>query len=663
MYDTIDQLSVNAIRALSIDQIEHANSGHPGLPMGAAPMLYVLWSRHLKINPKSPDWVDRDRFVLSAGHGSAALYAMLHLSGYDLSMDDLKQFRKFGSKTPGHPELGYTVGVEVTTGPLGQGVANAVGFAMAEAHLAGTYNDDDNKVVDHYTFALCGDGCLMEGVASEAASMAGHMKLDKLIVLYDSNDISLDGDLDKSFSEDVQMRFKSYGWNVLKVEDGNNLEAIDKAIQEAKAQKDAPTLIEIKTVIGYGSVKAGTNKVHGSPLGAEDVAFAKKNYGWTYEPFEIPAEVYNRFEETLQKRGAEEEAAWQAKFNAWKSVKPELASQFEAAFSQADLDLEGAMPVYNPEDKAKASRIYSEEAIQALAGAIPYFWGGSADLSSSNKTMIKGEKDFEPQTREGRNIWFGVREFAMAAAMNGIIAHGGTIGYVSTFFVFSDYLKPAIRLSALSHLPTIYVFTHDSIAVGEDGPTHEPIEQLAGLRTIPNIQVFRPADGNETAQAWKLSAQSKTVPSVLALTRQNLPNLDGSKELAAEGVARGGYVISKQAGEAPEGILIASGSEVQLAVEAQKILAEKGHDVSVVSMPCMERFDVQDSAYQESVLPAQVAKRVSIEMGSTYGWKKYTGLKGAEIGINTFGASGPAEEVMQHFGFTVENVVETYLNI
>lgn len=663
MYDSIDQLSVNAIRALSIDQIEKANSGHPGLPMGAAPMLYVLWAKHMKINPKSPTWVDRDRFVLSAGHGSAALYAMLHLSGYDLPMEEMKQFRQFGSKTPGHPELGYTVGVEVTTGPLGQGIANAVGMAMAEAHLAGTYNDDEHKIVDHYTYALCGDGCLMEGVASEAASMAGHMKLDKLIVLYDSNDISLDGDLNKSFSEDVQKRFESYGWNVLRVEDGNDLEAIDKAIQEAKSQKDAPTLIEIKTVIGYGSVNQGTNKVHGAPLGAEDAAFTKKNYGWTYAPFEIPAEVYGRFEETLQKRGAEEEGAWNERMASWKSAKPELAAQFEAAFAKADLDLDEAMPVYSPEDKAKASRIYSEEAIQALAKAIPYFWGGSADLSSSNKTMIKGEKDFEPATREGRNIWFGVREFAMAAAMNGILAHGGTIGYVSTFFVFSDYMKPAIRLSALSHIPTIYVFTHDSIAVGEDGPTHEPIEQLAGLRTIPNTQVFRPADGNETAQAWKLSAQSKSTPSVLALTRQNLPNLEGTKELAGEGVAKGAYVLSKQGGDKPEGILIATGSEVQLAVEAQKILAEKGHDVSVVSMPCMERFDAQDAGYKESVLPAEVTKRVSIEMGSTYGWKKYTGLKGAEIGIDTFGASGPADQVMQHFGFTVQNVVETYLNI
>lgn len=662
MFDKIDALAVNTIRTLSIDAIQKANSGHPGLPMGAAPMAYTLWTKHLKTNPKNSQWVDRDRFVLSAGHGSALLYSLLHLAGYNVSMEDMKNFRQFESKTPGHPEVHHTDGVEATTGPLGQGFANAVGMAMAEEHLAATYNRDDFKVVDHHTYFLCGDGDLMEGISHEAASLAGHLKLNKLIGLYDSNDISLDGPLDKSFSEDVKGRFEAYGWQHILVKDGNDLAAINAAIEEAKKETTKPTLIEIKTVIGFGAEHAGTSKVHGAPLGAEGVAFAKQNYRWEHEAFTVPAEVQQRFDETILAEGQKAEEAWNAMFEAYRAAYPELAQQFEDAFAgKLPEDWAEALPVHEMDEAAKATRVTSQEAIQAIGKTLPQFWGGSADLSSSNNTMNKADSDFDATNYAGRNIWYGVREFAMATAMNGIALHGGTKTYAGTFFVFSDYLRAAIRVAALSQLPTIYVFTHDSIAVGEDGPTHEPVEHLSSFRGMPNTNVIRPADGNEVSAAWKLAVESETTPTLLVLTRQNLPVLEGTKEMAREGVRKGAYVLSPQQGEKPEGILIATGSEVALAVEAQKQLREKGIDVSVVSMPNMAAFDQQDAAYKESVLPNEVRTRMSIEMGATFGWERYVGLDGLVYGLDRWGASGPGGTVMSKLGFTADQVVDAYV--
>ena len=660
-FDSIDQLGVNTIRTLSLDMIQKANSGHPGLPMGAAPMAYTLWTKHLKVNPTtSRNWADRDRFILSAGHGSAMLYSLLHLSGYNLPMDEIKHFRQWDSLTPGHPEVHHTDGIEATTGPLGQGIAMSVGFAMAEAHLAATYNKENFNIVDHYTYALCGDGDLMEGISQEAVSLAGHLKLDKLIVLYDSNDISLDGPLDKSFSEDVKGRFEATGWQHILVKDGNDLEAISKAIDEAKAETGKPTIIEIKTIIGFGAENQGTNKVHGAPLGAEGIEIAKKAYGWDYPEFTVPEEVKARFNEDMIIKGQEAEAKWHDLFAAYKAEYPELAAQFEAAFKdEVTVDLEKALPVYEVGDSS-ASRITSKEAIQELAKVMPNLWGGSADLSSSNNTMIAGEKDFEPGSYEGRNIWFGVREFGMAAAMNGISLHGGTRVYGATFFVFVDYLRPAVRLSAIQKAPVTYVLTHDSIAVGEDGPTHEPIEQLSSLRGMPNVNLIRPADGNEVSAAWKLAATSTETPTVLALSRQNLPVLEGTKEKAYAGVERGGYVLSASKEAVPAGILIATGSEVNLAMEAQKELAKAGVDVSVVSMPSTTIFDKQDAAYKESVLPKAVSKRVSIEMGASLGWERYVGLDGKVMGIDGFGASAPGNTVIENYGFTVENVVRMF---
>lgn len=663
-FDNIDQLGVNAIRTLSLDMIQKANSGHPGLPMGAAPMAYTLWTKHLKVNPStSRNWADRDRFILSAGHGSAMLYSLLHLSGYNLPMDEIKNFRQWDSLTPGHPEVLHTDGIEATTGPLGQGIAMSVGFAMAEAHLAATYNKDNFNIVDHYTYALCGDGDLMEGISQEAVSLAGHLKLDKLIVLYDSNNISLDGPLDKSFSEDVKGRFEATGWQHILVKDGNDLEAISNAIEEAKKETGKPTIIEIKTIIGFGAELQGTNKVHGAPLGPEGVAVAKKAYGWDYPEFTVPEEVKARFNEDMIVKGQQAEAEWNELFTSYKEAYPELAAQFEASFKdEVTVDLEKALPVYEVGDSS-ASRITSKEAIQELAKVMPNLWGGSADLSSSNNTMIAGEKDFEPGSYEGRNIWFGVREFAMAAAMNGISLHGGTRVYGATFFVFVDYLRPAVRLSAIQKAPVTYVLTHDSVAVGEDGPTHEPIEQLSSLRGMPNVNLIRPADGNEVSAAWKLAATSKETPTVLALSRQNLPVLEGTKEKAYEGVARGAYVLSASKENTPAGILIATGSEVNLAMEAQKELAKEGIDVSVVSMPSTALFDAQDASYKESVLPKAVTKRVSIEMGSTFGWERYIGFEGYAIGIDRFGASAPGNTVIENYGFTVEKVVEAFKSL
>lgn len=659
MFDNTDQLAVNTIRTLSIDAIEKANSGHPGLPMGAAPMAYTLWTRMMNHNPKNPEWFNRDRFVLSAGHGSMLLYSLLHLAGYGLSMDEIKQFRQWGSKTPGHPEYGHTKGVEATTGPLGQGIAMAVGMAMAERHLAGVYNKDKFDIVDHYTYALCGDGDLMEGISSEAASLAAHLKLGRLVVLYDSNDISLDGDLDKSFSESIEGRFKSYGWQYIRVEDGNDFEAIEKAIAEAKADVTRPTMIEVKTVIGYGSPnKSGKSAVHGAPLGADELKLTKEYYKWTFEEdFHVPNEVYDRFNETIVDPGVRKEQQWQELFAEYKKAYPELAEQLDRAIKgELPENWDQAIPVYE-EGKSLASRASSGEVLNVIAKHVPTFIGGSADLAGSNNTMIKEEKDFTPEHYDGRNVWFGVREFAMGAAMNGMALHGGLQVYGGTFFVFSDYLRPAIRLAALMGLPVTYVFTHDSIAVGEDGPTHEPIEQLPSLRTMPNLSVIRPADGNETAAAWRLALTSKDKPTALVLTRQGLPTLKSSAELANEGVAKGAYVVSPAEGETADVLLLATGSEVNLAVEAQKVLLNEGIHASVVSMPSWDRFEEQSDAYKQSVIPKTVKKRLAIEMAAPLGWERYVGDEGEILAINGFGASAPGGKVLEEYGFTVENVV------
>lgn len=663
LFDQTDILSVNAVRMLSVQMIQDANSGHPGLPLGAAPMAYALWADHLKADPKDSNWFDRDRFILSAGHGSAMLYSLLHLSGYEVSIDDLKDFRQLNSKTPGHPEYKHTDGVEATTGPLGQGFANGVGMAMAEAHLAATYNTDDHQVIDHYTYVLAGDGCLQEGVSQEAASLAGHLKLGKLIVLYDSNDIQLDGPTNLAFTENVSERFKAYGWDYQLVEDGNDLEAISKAISEAKAVTDQPTLIEVKTEIGYASPVAGSNAAHGAPLGDEGVEAVAKNLKWESAPYEIPAAVSERFEEKMVEKGAAAHSEWEEQLAAYQKAHPELAEELlQGINNEFPKDWQEQLPVYEAGSE-EATRNTSGEVINALAQALPNLWGGSADLSGSNKTMIDEAEDFQPGQYEGKNIWYGVREFAMAAAMNGIILHGGTKTYAATFFVFSDYLRPAVRLAALSQLPSIFVLTHDSVAVGEDGPTHEPVEHLSSFRGMPNVNVIRPADGNEVAASWKLALESETTPSLLVLTRQGVPTLEHTAERAEEGVKRGAYVVSEAASEEPEGLLIATGSEVHLAVEAQKQLAKKDIHVSVVSMPSMERFEKQDDAYKESVLPKAVTKRVGVEMGSSFGWDRYIGSAGTMLSIDRFGASGKGEEVIEYFGFTADKVAQAFLDL
>ncbi|WP_404358835.1 transketolase [Cytobacillus firmus] len=659
MFNHTDELSISSIRTLSIDAIEKANSGHPGMPMGAAPMAYTLWTRFMNHNPKNPEWFNRDRFVLSAGHGSMLLYSLLHLSGYDVSMNDIKEFRQWGSKTPGHPEFGHTPGVDATTGPLGQGIAMAVGMAMAERHLAATYNKDNFNVVDHYTYSICGDGDLMEGVSAEAASLAGHLKLGRLVVLYDSNDISLDGDLDKSFSESVEQRFKSYGWQYIRVEDGNDLHEIAKAIEEAKQDESRPTMIEVKTVIGYGSPnKSGKSDVHGAPLGADELKLTKEAYKWTFEEdFHVPQEVYDHFKQQVVENGSKKQQEWEDLFAQYKESHPELGKQLEQAINgELAEGWDKDIPVYE-EGKSLASRASSGEVLNAIAQNLPSFFGGSADLAGSNKTMIKGTGDFTAESFDGRNIWFGVREFAMGAALNGMALHGGLKVFGGTFFVFSDYLRPAIRLAALMNLPVTYVFTHDSIAVGEDGPTHEPVEQLAALRAMPNLSVVRPADGNETAAAWKTAIESTNKPTALVLTRQNLPTLKGTDSAAYEGVQKGGYVVSPASNSNADVLLLAAGSEVSLAVEAQKALEGEGIHASVVSMPAWDRFEAQSKEYKESVIPKTVKKRLAIEMGSSLGWHRYAGDEGDVLAIDTFGASAPGEKIMEEYGFTVDNVV------
>ena len=660
MFNKNDDRAISAIRALSLAQIEAANSGHPGLPMGAAPMAYVLWNKFLKANPKNSSWFNRDRFILSAGHGSSMLYSLLHLAGYDVSIDDLKDFRQLNAKTAGHPERGHIDGVEVTTGPLGQGFAQAVGIAMAEKHLAAIYNKDDAQVIDHYTYVLCGDGDLMEGISYEAMSLAGHLNLSKLIVLYDSNDICLDGATNTTFSEDIKKRAESLNWNYLKVKDGRDLDQIYAAINDAKGNLQGPTLIEVKTIIGYGSTNQGTNKVHGAPIGEEEFKKAKEIYEWTEDDFNIPDDIYQTFADGIVKTGEEENQKWDELLKTYEEKYPEDYKNLMAGINrELPENFIDEVKKYSADDKAIATRASNGEIIQDLAKINPNFWGGSADLFSSNKTNIKNTVAFTDRTPEGRNVWYGVREFAMAAIGNGIIAHGGSWHHVSTFFVFTDYLKPAIRLSALSKLPLTYVMTHDSIAVGEDGPTHEPIEQLAMIRSIPDTIMLRPADANETRLAWKLSLESKEKPVVMALTRQNVENLAETENITD--INKGAYVISDSKGS-PDAIIIATGSEIELALEAKKLLAENGKNIRVVSMPSMELFREQDEAYKEEVLPKEVTNRISLEMGSTFGWAEWTGTDGLNIGIDTFGLSGKGDEVTAEFGFTPEKVAEKITN-
>ena len=650
----MSNLSVNAIRFLGVDAINKANSGHPGVVMGAAPMAYALFTKQMHITPEAPNWLNRDRFVLSAGHGSMLLYALLHLTGYeDTSMEELKAFRQWGSKTPGHPEFGHTAGVDATSGPLGQGISTAVGFALAERFLAAKYNKEGFPIFDHYTYAIAGDGDFMEGVSAEAASFAGHQKLDKLIVLYDSNNICLDGELDDAMTENVRARYEAYGWYTALVEDGTDVEAINIAIEAAKTS-GKPSLIEVKTVIGHGApTKGGTNAAHGAPLGAEETAAAREALGWTYEPFDIPSSVYADFKANVADRGAAAHEAWTQLVADYQAAYP--AEGAELAAISAGKDPVAITSADFPALEAgfsQATRNSSQDALNVIASKLPTFLGGSADLAHSNMTYIKGEGLQDADHVLNRNIQFGVREFAMGAILNGMALHGGLRVYGGTFFVFSDYVKAAVRLSALQGLPVTYVFTHDSIAVGEDGPTHEPIEQLPGLRALPNLNVIRPADARETQAAWHLAVNSSSTPTALVLTRQNLTVEEGTD---FDKVAKGAYVVYEAAGF--DTILLASGSEVNLAVKAAKELEAAGTKVRVVSVPSMELFDAQDAVYKEEILPNAVRRRVAIEMAASLSWYKYVGLDGKVIGIDKFGASAPAQTVIDNYGFTVENVV------
>lgn len=654
----INQKAVNTLRILSADQVQKANSGHPGLPLGAAPIAYELWANHLNHNPKNPNWVNRDRFILSAGHGSALLYSLLHMFGYgNLSIDDLKNFRQFGSLTPGHPEYKHTVGVEATTGPLGAGVSTAVGMAIAEAHLGGVFNKEGYPVVDHYTYALTGDGCLMEGISYEALSLAGTLELGKLIVLYDSNKITIEGDTDAAFKEDVAGRFEAFGFQVQTVEDANDLEALSKAIEIAKAEKTKPSLIICKTQIGYGCpAKVGKANAHGEPLGEENVKELRKFLGWdSEEAFEVSEEIYSHYRD-LAAQGAKKEEEWNAMFNEYADKFPEEKAKWDEFYS--DIDMETLMnneELFAKPEKSMATRAVSGEIINKLKDIFPNMLGGSADLGPSNKSEMKDQGFFSAENRQGRNIHFGVREMAMTAITNGIYLHGGLKAFCATFFVFSDFMKPMIRLASLMGLPVAYVLTHDSIGVGEDGPTHEPIEQLAMLRTIPNLNVFRPADYTETAVAWVAAMGSESTPTAIALTRQNLPQLDGSSKEAIKGA----YVIAEaKDSDKIDLIIMASGSEVELALGAKEELEKDGKSVRVVSVPCMDIFEGQDVDYKESVLPSSVRARLAVEAGATMPWYKYVGIDGAVVGMEGFGASAPAKTLFEHFGFTVNNVVE-----
>ena len=650
----IDKLSIATIRSLCIDTVNKANSGHPGMALGSAPILYTLFTKHLVATPKDSKWVNRDRFVLSAGHASALLYSMLHLCGYKVSMDDLKSFRQLGSLCPGHPEVTMTDGVDATSGPLGQGIATAVGMALAETSVQANYHDG-KKIMNHYTYALCGDGCLQEGISQEAISFAGHQKLNKLILFYDSNNVTLDGGLDMSFSENVKERFLASEWNVLEVADGNDIDAIDKAITKAKSS-DKPTVIIVKTIIGFGSAKQGTNKVHGNPLGAEDGKAAKLSYGFDHEDFFVPEEVYANFKKSFNERNDKEYDKYQAEFKKYEEKHPLDASRFVKMMAN---DVSDFVPAGLPnfeEGSQISTRNASGKALNAFTLNIPSLVGGSADVAGSVMTKLNGGVDFTPSSREGHNLNYGIREFFMTSSMNGMLLHGGVRPYGGAFFVFSDYMKPAIRMAAISELPAIYLLSHDSIAVGEDGPTHQPIEQAASLRSIPNVHVIRPCDERETFAAWKNALLSKKTPTAIVLSRQNLPLIPNSSE---EGLSKGAYVISKENKKA-DFVLIATGSEVSLAIDAQKLLLEKGIDVRVVSMPCMEIFREQDAAYKAEVINLPHEKCVSIEMLSSFGWGEWAKYN---YSINTFGASAPAKHVLAHFGFTPDKLADYILNI
>jgi transketolase len=675
---TLEELCINTIRFLSADAVQNANSGHPGLPMGAAAMAYTLWTKYLKFNPKDPNWFDRDRFILSAGHGSMLLYSLLYLTGYDLPLEELKRFRQWGSKTPGHPERGHTVGVEVATGPLGQGFGNAVGMAIAEAWLAGTFNRPGHSIVDHYTYGICSDGDIMEGVGCEAASLAGHLKLGKLIFLYDDNHISLAGATSLCFTEDVGKRFDAYGWHTRHVEEGNDTEEIARAIEEAQAEYHRPSLILVHTHIGYGSPKKQDSfEAHGNPLGDDELIAAKKALGWgSTDKFYLPEDAVNFFRKAGES-GAKRQAEWSKKFEAYKRAFPNEAAQLEQMISGKLPENWGAdLPKWKPDDKPIATRAAGGQALNALAKHIPNIMGGSADLNPSTNTALKGMGDFQPPEsggpssqgavggvwgHAGRNLAFGVREHAMGAAVNGMAAHGGILPFSATFLVFSDYMKPSIRLGALSKLKAFYVFTHDSIGVGEDGPTHEPIEQVAGLRAIPGLNVMRPADATETTECWAVAVQHDG-PTLFALTRQNLPHLDRSKAKNID-VSKGAYILSEAEGGAPEVIFIGTGSEVSLCMKAQEKLQGYGIKARVVSMPSWYLFERQEESYRESILPKAIKRRVTVEAGATYGWERWAGCEGTMIGIDHYGASAPGAEIMKNFGFTAEHVTSAALRL
>ncbi|MGA8025880.1 MAG: transketolase [Bryobacteraceae bacterium] len=675
---TLEELCINTIRFLSADAVQNANSGHPGLPMGAAAMAYTLWTKFLKFNPKDPNWFDRDRFVLSAGHGSMLLYSLLYLTGYDLPLDELKRFRQWGSKTPGHPERGHTVGVEVATGPLGQGFANGVGMAIAEAWLAARYNRPGHTIVDHYTYSICGDGDLMEGVTQEAASLAGHLRLGKMIYLYDQNHISLAGATNLTFTEDVAKRFEAYGWHTRHIHEGNDTEAVASAIEEAQAERGRPSLILVRTHIGYGSPKKqDTFEAHGNPLGEEELQAAKKALNWpTMDKFYLPEDAVNFFRQAVDK-GAKTQQEWQKKFDAYKKDYPKEAAEYEQIVSgKLPGNWDADLPKWKPEDKPIATRAAGGQALNALAKHIPNIIGGSADLNPSTSTALKGMGDFQPSEYAGpatqgavggewgyggRNVAFGVREHAMGAAVNGMAAHGGVFPFSATFLVFSDYMKPSIRLGALSKLKCVYVFTHDSVGVGEDGPTHEPVEQIAGLRAIPGLNVLRPADATETSQSWAVAIQHDG-PTLFALTRQNVPHLDRSRAKNPD-ASKGAYILSESEDGSPEVILIGTGSEVSLCMKAQEKLKGYGVKARVVSMPSWNLFEAQDDGYRESVLPKPIKKRVTVEAAATYGWSRWAGDEGAIIGIDHYGASAPGDEIMKHFGFTSEHVTAAALRL
>lgn len=671
----LDQLSINTIRFLSVDAVQKANSGHPGLPLDAAPMAYVLWMRYLKFNPRDPNWWDRDRFVLSAGHGSMLLYSLLFLTGYDLPLDQIKQFRQWDSMTPGHPERGLAPGVETTTGPLGQGFGNGVGLAIAEKWLAARYNRPDHEIVNHYTYGIVSDGDLMEGISHEAASLAGHLKLGKLIYLYDDNHISLAGATDVTFSDDTAERFAGYHWHVQRVEDGNDVDAINQAIQNARGETDRPSLIMVHTILGYGAPhKQNTFEAHGSPLGPDEVKATKENLGWPVDPpFYLPDEALKNFRQAVNK-GEQVQAEWKKRFEAYAQAYPDLAKEFNQVMrNELPKGWDADIPTF-PADMSKgvATRVASGQVMNAIAKHVPNLIGGSADLDPSTKTELKGTGDFEPPDTQGmdlqgsvgggwsyagRNIHFGVREHAMGAAANGMAVHSGIIPYTATFLTFSDYMRPAIRLAALMQAHVIFVFTHDSIGLGEDGPTHQPVEQIAALRTIPELTVIRPGDANETAVAWKVAVESHG-PVLLAFTRQNVPVLDRSKFASAEGLRKGAYILADAPNGKPDVILIATGSEVQLIVGAQAKLQEQGINARLVSMPSWELFDAQPKEYRESVFPSNVKARLAVEAGVAQGWRKYIGDAGDIISQDRFGVSAPYKVVFEKFGFTVDNVVE-----